>query len=76
MNRKREIVPNQVTQPLAAEDRKHCGGSPAAREPRMRELLRDAGGDPDAFRDFYERYSEQISATSGDGPPTPTRHSN
>jgi len=44
----------------AAEDRKRLQGIAGGAEASDKELLGRAGRDADAFRDFYERYSEQI----------------
>jgi RNA polymerase sigma factor (sigma-70 family) len=52
---------NESTQPgLAAEDGKRLRGIANGSDASDAELLRAAGRDPDAFRDFYERYSERI----------------
>ena len=53
-------MPNELKQLPRSENRKRlrevAGGAGASDA----QLLRDSGGDPDAFRDFYERYSEEI----------------
>jgi RNA polymerase sigma factor (sigma-70 family) len=52
---------NDSRQPgLAAEDRRRLRGVAGGAEASDAELLRVARRDPDAFRDFYERYSERI----------------
>jgi RNA polymerase sigma-70 factor (ECF subfamily) len=51
---------DEFTQPLAAEDRKRLRGITGDAEASDADLLRAAGRAPDAFRDFYERYSERI----------------
>ena len=67
---------NELKRPPAAEGRERLRGIAGGGGVSDVELLRGAGRDPDVFRDFYERYSERSSATSGDGPPTGTRHWN
>jgi RNA polymerase sigma factor (sigma-70 family) len=52
---------NESTQPgLAAEDGKRLRGIASGSGASDAELLRAAGRDPDAFREFYERYSERV----------------
>jgi DNA-directed RNA polymerase specialized sigma24 family protein len=51
---------NELRQPPPAADRERLRGIAGAAEASDAELLRRAGGDPDAFRDFYGRHSEVI----------------
>src|ERR1700761_2825393 len=49
--------PNRLPAVETREGLREMVGGPGVSDA---ELLRDAGRDPDAFRDLYERYSEQI----------------
>ncbi len=51
---------NELKRLPAAENRERLRGVAGGAEASDAELLRAAGRDPDAFRDFYERYSEEI----------------
>lgn len=51
---------NHLKQLPAAESRERLRGIAGDAEPSDAELLRDAGQDHGAFRDFCERYSEEI----------------
>ena len=51
---------NELRQPPAAVDRERLRGIAGGAEASDAELLHRAGGDPDAFRDLYERHSEVI----------------
>ncbi len=51
---------NQLKRLPVAENRERLRGVTGGAEASDKELLRRAGRDPDAFRDFYERYSEEI----------------
>jgi RNA polymerase sigma-70 factor (ECF subfamily) len=51
---------NEVKRLPTAGNRKRLRGGAGGAEASDKELLGRAGRDPDAFRDFYERYSEEI----------------
>jgi RNA polymerase sigma factor (sigma-70 family) len=51
---------HELRQPPMAENRGRLRGIAGGAEASDAELLRRASRDPDAFRDFYERYSEEI----------------
>jgi RNA polymerase sigma factor (sigma-70 family) len=51
---------NELRQPPMTENRGRLRGIAGGAEVSDAELLSRASGDPDAFRDFYERYSEEI----------------
>ncbi len=55
-------MPNELKQLPKTEDRERLRGLAGGAGASDAQLLRDAGGDPDAFRDFYERYSDEIFA--------------
>jgi RNA polymerase sigma factor (sigma-70 family) len=58
--RKGDILASELRQPPMAENRGRLRGIAGGGEASDAELLRSAGGDPDAFRDLYERHSEAI----------------
>ena len=51
---------NELGQPLPAAGSGRLRGIAGGAEVEDAELRHRAGGDPDAFRDFYERHSEVI----------------
>lgn len=51
---------NELKRLPAAEHRERLWGIAGGAEASDKELLARAGLDPDAFRDFYERYGEEI----------------
>lgn len=57
---KRGSMASELKRPSAAENRERLREIAGGGGTSDTELLRGAGRDPDAFRDFYERYSEEI----------------